>query len=211
MFADDDLLSTIDVDRISVEAPLCHTDYLTIADEERDEDAPLYQLDYPNHEVKRSLNALLLKTMVPDVTVETTSGTCRRHSLLVLPPRSAAADEATAEARGRQDSPINVPRDNGTDKVLRDAATTPGFPESVAPTVGTSSPSGWCPWRDRQWERSAPPTTGQLSLPLAGRNLWQYENHTPHNRQRYPWHPARFLPGAAICRRAVPGRLAEIC
>ena len=89
----------------------------------------------------------------------------------------------------------------------------PGFSgnASVAPTVGTSSPSGWCPWRDRQWERSAPPTTRQLSLPLAGRNLWQYENHTPHNRQRYPWCSARFLPGAAVCRRAAPGRLDGIC
>ncbi len=69
MFADDDLLSAIDVDRIPVEALLFQTGYLTIADEKRDEDAPLYRLDYPNHEVKRSLNALLLEAMVPDVAV----------------------------------------------------------------------------------------------------------------------------------------------
>ncbi len=69
MFADDDLLSAIDVDRIPVEALLFQTGYLTIADEKRDEDAPLYRLDYPNHEVKRSLNALLLEAMAPDVAV----------------------------------------------------------------------------------------------------------------------------------------------
>ena len=73
MFADDDLLSTIDVDRMSAEALLFQTGYLTIAGEERDEDAPLYRLDYPNQEVKRSLNALLLTTMAPDVAVEAES------------------------------------------------------------------------------------------------------------------------------------------
>ena len=73
MFADDDLLSAIDVDRIPVEALLFQTGYLTIAGEERDEDALLYRLDYPNQEVRRSLNALLLETMVPDVPVEAES------------------------------------------------------------------------------------------------------------------------------------------
>ncbi len=69
MFANDDLLSAIDVDRIPVETLLFQTGYLTIADEKLDEDAPLYRLDYPNHEVKRSLNALLLEAMAPDVAV----------------------------------------------------------------------------------------------------------------------------------------------
>ncbi len=69
MFADDDLLSAIDIDRIPVEALLFQTGYLTIVGEEPDEDAPLYRLDYPNHEVKRSLNALLLEAMAPDATV----------------------------------------------------------------------------------------------------------------------------------------------
>ena len=73
MFADDDLLSAIDVDRIPVEALLFQTGYLTIAGEERDEDALLYRLDYPNQEVRRSLNALLLETMAPDVPVEAES------------------------------------------------------------------------------------------------------------------------------------------
>ncbi len=78
MFADDALLSAIDVDRIPVEALLFQTGYLTIVDEKQDEDAPLYRLDYPNHEVKRSLNALLLEAMVPDVAVAAGSRELRR-------------------------------------------------------------------------------------------------------------------------------------
>ena len=78
MVADDALLSAIDVDRIPVEALLFQTGYLTIASEERDEDARLYRLDYPNHEVKRSLNALLLETMAPDATVAAESRELRR-------------------------------------------------------------------------------------------------------------------------------------
>ncbi len=69
IFANDDLLSAIDIDRIPVETLLFQTGYLTIADENLDEDAPLYRLDYPNQEVKRSLNALLLETMAPDIAV----------------------------------------------------------------------------------------------------------------------------------------------
>ncbi len=63
------LLSALDVDRIPVETLLFQTGYLTIVDEKRDGDALLYRLDYPNREVKRSLNELLLQTMVPDVAV----------------------------------------------------------------------------------------------------------------------------------------------
>ncbi len=78
LVADDDLLSAIDVDRIPVEALLFQTGYLTIVDEERDEDTRLYRLDYPNQEVKRSLNALLLKAMAPEVTVAAESRELRR-------------------------------------------------------------------------------------------------------------------------------------
>ena len=78
MFADDDLLSAIDVDRIPVEALLFQTGYLTIVGEERDEEALHYRLDYPNREVKRSLNALLLTTMAPDVAVAAESRELRR-------------------------------------------------------------------------------------------------------------------------------------
>ncbi len=76
--AGDDLLSVIDVDSIPVEALLFQTGYLTIVDEERDEDTHLYRLDYPNQEVKRSLNALLLKAMAPDVAVAAGSRELRR-------------------------------------------------------------------------------------------------------------------------------------
>ncbi len=78
MIADDALLSAIDIDRIPVEALLFQTGYLTIADEELDDDALLYRLDYPNHEVKRSLNALLLEAMAPDVAVAAGSRELRR-------------------------------------------------------------------------------------------------------------------------------------
>ncbi len=78
MIADDALLSAIDVDRIPVEALLFQTGYLTIVGEELDEDALLYRLDYPNQEVRRSLNALLLETMAPGVAVAAESRELRR-------------------------------------------------------------------------------------------------------------------------------------
>ena len=64
--ADDTLLSAFDVDRIEPEALLFQTGYLTIINEERDGDASLYTLGYPNHEVRRSLNAVLLGAMAPE-------------------------------------------------------------------------------------------------------------------------------------------------
>ena len=64
--ADDTLLSAFDVDRIEPEALLFRTGYLTITGEERDEEGSLYTLGYPNHEVRRSLNAVLLGAMVPE-------------------------------------------------------------------------------------------------------------------------------------------------
>ena len=78
LVADDDLLSTFDVDRIPVETLLFQTGYLTIVGEERDAEARLYRLDYPNQEVKRSLNALLLTAMAPDVPVAAESRELRR-------------------------------------------------------------------------------------------------------------------------------------
>ena len=64
--ADDTLLSAFDVDRIEPEALLFQTGYLTITGEERDGDGSLYTLGYPNHEVRRSLNAALLGAMAPE-------------------------------------------------------------------------------------------------------------------------------------------------
>ena len=78
MVADDALLSAFDVDRIAVEALLFQTGYLTIIGEERDEDARLYRLSYPNHEVKSSLNAVLLEAMAPDIPAVAESRTLRR-------------------------------------------------------------------------------------------------------------------------------------
>ncbi len=72
------LLSALDVDRVPVETFLFQAGYLTIADEKRDGDALLYRLDYPNQEVKRSLNELLLQTMAPDVAVAAESQELRR-------------------------------------------------------------------------------------------------------------------------------------
>ena len=65
MVADDELLSAFDVDDISVEALLFQTGYLTIAGEEAAGVRSLYRLDYPNYEVKFSLNGRLLRAMAP--------------------------------------------------------------------------------------------------------------------------------------------------
>ena len=78
LVADDDLLSAVDIDRIPVETLLFQTGYLAVVGEKRDVEALLYQLDYPNYEVKRNLNALLLTTMAPDVEVAAESRELRR-------------------------------------------------------------------------------------------------------------------------------------
>ena len=59
--ADMSLVSKFDVNDIGVEALLFQTGYLTIAEERRDEFDNLYRLDYPNHEVRLSLNLGLLR------------------------------------------------------------------------------------------------------------------------------------------------------
>ena len=64
--ADDTLLSAFDVDRIEPEALLFQTGYLTITGEERDGEGSLHTLGYPNQEVRRSLNAILLGAMAPE-------------------------------------------------------------------------------------------------------------------------------------------------
>ncbi len=63
MVADDSLLSAFDVD--DTEALLFQTGYLTIVGEEAVGVRSLYRLDYPNYEVKFSLNGRLLRTMSP--------------------------------------------------------------------------------------------------------------------------------------------------
>ncbi len=58
--ADMALVSKFDVGDIAIEALLFQTGYLTIAEEERDDFDALYRLDYPNLEVRLSLNRGLL-------------------------------------------------------------------------------------------------------------------------------------------------------
>ena len=59
-----DLLSTFDVDRVATEALLFQTGYLTIRDEEDVGGETFYRLDYPNREVRQSLNRSLLQYLV---------------------------------------------------------------------------------------------------------------------------------------------------
>ena len=59
--ADMSLVSKFDVGDIGIEALLFQTGYLTIAEEQRDEFGSLYRLDYPNLEVRVSLNRGLLQ------------------------------------------------------------------------------------------------------------------------------------------------------
>ncbi len=63
--ADESLVSRFDVDDISPEALLFQTGYLTITDEQREGHRTLYRLDYPNQEVRLSLNDQLLAALSP--------------------------------------------------------------------------------------------------------------------------------------------------
>ena len=66
MVGTDELLSKFDVDDIATEALLFQTGYLTIAEERNLGGKTVYRLDYPNREVKQSLNEHLLRAMGPD-------------------------------------------------------------------------------------------------------------------------------------------------
>ena len=68
MVGSDELLSTFDVDDIATEALLFQTGYLTITDAEDLGGKRLYQLGYPNREVRQSLNESLLRYLVRDAT-----------------------------------------------------------------------------------------------------------------------------------------------
>ena len=61
-----ELLSTFDVDDMATEALLFQTGYLTITAEENLGGERLYQLGYPNREVRQSLNRSLLRYLVKD-------------------------------------------------------------------------------------------------------------------------------------------------
>ena len=77
MVSTGELLSEFDVggrsaaEHIGTEALLFQTGYLTIASEERLGGKALYRLDYPNREVRQSLNEYLLRHLVQDVGKQT--------------------------------------------------------------------------------------------------------------------------------------------
>ncbi len=64
----DSLLSSFDVDEIATEALMFQAGYLTIASVQRIGAQPRYTLRYPNHEVRSSLNNVLLRRYLPDNT-----------------------------------------------------------------------------------------------------------------------------------------------
>ena len=66
MIGTDALLSTFDVDEMATEALLFQTGYLTIRDVEECSGRTRYRLDYPNHEVRQSLNEHLLNALLPE-------------------------------------------------------------------------------------------------------------------------------------------------
>ena len=63
VLASERLLSTFDVDYIGTEALLFQSGYLTITGTERRGNRTLYRLDYPNLEVRQSLNESLLERL----------------------------------------------------------------------------------------------------------------------------------------------------
>ena len=67
------LLSSFDVDDIATEALLFQTGYLTIGEERSLGGKALYRLDYPNREVRQSLNECLLESLVRDTSRRTTN------------------------------------------------------------------------------------------------------------------------------------------
>ncbi|MCY4300910.1 MAG: AAA family ATPase [Aestuariivita sp.] len=79
---DETLVSKFDVEDISAEALLFQTGYLTIVDEQRRGHRTLYRLDYPNREVKLSLNDELLMYLNPTHRVPSEDGETLRDLLV---------------------------------------------------------------------------------------------------------------------------------
>ena len=71
MIGTDELLSAFDIDHMATEALLFQTGYLTIQDEEDLVGQPLYQLGYPNQEVRQSLNQSLLRHLLSNAPTQT--------------------------------------------------------------------------------------------------------------------------------------------
>ncbi len=66
MVGTEDLLSSFDIDEMSIEALLFQTGYLTITGEDAQDGLVQYRLGYPNREVRQSLNERLLMSLLPD-------------------------------------------------------------------------------------------------------------------------------------------------
>ena len=81
MLADDDLLSTFDVDEMATEALLFQTGYLTIWGREEADERTFYRLGYPNREVREGLNKQLLRHLVQDGSTQT-ANSLRLYRLL---------------------------------------------------------------------------------------------------------------------------------
>ncbi len=81
VLADESLVSKFEVEDISAEALLFQTGYLTITDEIRQGHRTLYRLDYPNQEVKLSLNDHLLAALSPQGRVPLDEGAALRDRL----------------------------------------------------------------------------------------------------------------------------------
>ena len=81
MVGSEALLSTFDVDDIATEALLFQTGYLTIREERCLGGRTFYRLDYPNREVRQSLNGSLLGYLVRNPSRQETNS-IRLHELL---------------------------------------------------------------------------------------------------------------------------------
>ncbi len=64
---DRSLVARFEVEDVSAEALLFQTGYLTITDATRKGHRTLYRLDYPNQEVRLSLNDQLLAALSPQI------------------------------------------------------------------------------------------------------------------------------------------------
>ena len=81
MIADEDLLSSFDVGEIAPEALLFQTGYLTISETSTRGGRARYRLDYPNLEVRQSLNAALFKRLAGPAAGPAPQGRLHDHLL----------------------------------------------------------------------------------------------------------------------------------
>ncbi len=82
MHGSTETLSAFDIDKANTAALLFQTGYLTIVEEERIDNDYWYHLDYPNLEVRRSLNKDLLQLLIPDMKPDQLKERSRLGSML---------------------------------------------------------------------------------------------------------------------------------